>query len=58
MSEPGFADPDALIREAFASMRARKALVRGPVVLEPRGTRSGGPDGAAHWPLDDAVHQR
>jgi GGDEF domain-containing protein len=29
MSEPGFADPDALLREAFAHLRARKALIGG-----------------------------
>ena len=52
-----FADPDALIREAFAHLRARKAFVGGPGVPGPRVTRSGGPDGTAHWSLDDAVSQ-
>jgi diguanylate cyclase (GGDEF)-like protein len=30
VSEPGAADPDDLLREAFARMRSRKALVGGP----------------------------
>jgi len=57
LSEPGFADPDALLREAFASMRACKALAGVQVVPGPRVARSGGADGGAHWPMDDAVYQ-
>lgn len=48
LSEPGFADPDALIREAFASMRSRKAPARVEILPEPRGSRSSGADSAAH----------
>jgi diguanylate cyclase (GGDEF)-like protein len=55
MSEPGFADPDALLREACAHLRARKALSSGPAVPEPRGTRSDRPGGPSHWPMDDTI---
>ena len=48
LSEPGFADPEALIREAFASMRSRKAPARVEILPEPRGSRSSGADSAAH----------
>ncbi|WP_158274507.1 GGDEF domain-containing protein [Cellulomonas sp. WB94] len=57
LSEPGFADPDALLREAFASMRARKALVAGREVPEPRVARLIGADVPGRWPMDDAGPQ-
>ena len=57
LSEPGLADPDALIREAAASMRARKAVVRGPGMPGPRLNRSGRADSAVHWPMDDVASQ-
>jgi len=57
MSEPGYADADALLREAFAHLRARKALIGGLVVPGPRVSPSGGPDGASHWPMGDALRQ-
>lgn len=58
MSEPGFADADALLREAFAQMRARKALAGRVTLPGPRTSWSGGPDGTSNWPRDDAAPQR
>jgi diguanylate cyclase (GGDEF)-like protein len=49
VSAPGAADPDDLLREAFATMRARKALVG----------RQPAPQSSAAWPrvVNSAVYQ-
>jgi GGDEF domain-containing protein len=55
ISEPGAADPDDLLREVFASMRARKVLVGARSASRAGATGSGGLDVTPRGPLDDAI---